>query len=458
MAAFGILIFFGYQLGVFHLNSDDYTLYTVRFSDVGGLLKKADVKIAGVKIGWVEDLRLIENSQVLVQLKIKNECLVYENSAASIKQDGMLGGKFVDLSCGSSNYALVKPGEQLRSALPQAGIDDVMSDFRSLAHQVELLTSNVNNFLGQMSGQHSVMSDTQNILKETTHMVSLLHDILKENKDNLNNSVENGTTLLSDLRRHLPELAERLKQSTLCMELLAHDAQQVVQKVNAGEGSIGKLLHDQGLHQDICHITHDIKESVSFFKNIDFVLDTRIEAVTHSHGFFNGTKAFFDLRIHPCRDYFGIIGLVASNCGYLQRLDQLKCNNNSGQFAQQSNIYVKRNKPLLNLQVARIFGECLFAVRAGIFQSTPGIGLDVQVPLGIEPIRWVSTIELYDLMGTQRLYGHDPYLKWFNRIFLGEHVYAEIGVDDIINKHGRHAIFGAGIRFADDEVLRCLLN
>ncbi len=61
------------------------------------------------------------------------------------------------------------------------------------------------------------------------------------------------------------------------------------------------------------------------------------------------------------------------------------------------------------------------------------------------------------MIGTQRLYGHDPYLKRFNRIFIGGHVYALIG-GGIINKQGRHAIFGAGIRFADDELLRCFLN
>ncbi len=458
MAAFGILIFFGYQLGFFHLNSDDYVLYTVRFSDVAGLLKKADVKIAGVKIGWVDDLRLIEGSQVSVQLKVKKECLIREDTAASIKQDGMLGGKFVDLSSGSVNTAIMNPGAQLKSSAPQAGVEDVLSDFRSLAHQVELLTSNVNSFLGQMSGQQSVMNDMQNVLKETTQIISLLHDILQTNKSTINDSAHNGAQLIADLQKHLPELAERLKQTTNCVATITSDAQQIVNQINNGQGSLGKLLNNDDLHQSIFHITQDIQETTSFFKNIDFVLDARIEGAQKGHGFFNGTKAFFDLRIHPCRDYFGLVGLVASNCGYLQRFDQLECRDESGLFTQHSTICVKRNKPLLNLQIARIFGDCLFAVRAGIFQSTPGIGLDVQVPLGIDPIRWVSTLELYDLMGTQRLSGHDPYLKWFNRIFLGEHVYALVGVDDIINKNGRHAIFGAGIRFADDELLRCFIN
>jgi phospholipid/cholesterol/gamma-HCH transport system substrate-binding protein len=455
MAAFGILIFFSYQLGMFHLNSDDYVPYKVQFADVNGLLKKADVKMAGVKIGWVDDLHLVENSQVLVSIKIKKECCIYENAAVSIKQDGMLGGKFIDLYPGNSTYPLVSSGNFLKAALPQAGIDDVMRDFRSLSHQVELLTSNVNVFLTQVSGQGSVISDAQTVLKETAQLVSLLQEMVQHNKGSLYSSVECGNTLLSDLQKYLPELADRLKQTTETVESIAGDAHMVIKKVNNADGSIGKLLNDDTLHQNIYNITQDVENAVSFFKNIDFVLDARVEGATHHHGFFNGTKAFFDLRIHPCRDYFGIIGLVASQCGYLRKFDHLECCAN--ELHQKTTMLIKRNKPLLNLQIARILGDCVCAVRAGVFQSTPGIGFDVQIPL-INPFRWVSTLELYDLMGTQRLYGHDPYLKWYNRLFFGEHVYAEIGIDDIINAQGRHAIFGAGIRFADDELLKCFLN
>ena len=59
------LIFFitYFRLSKIHLNN--YNIYTVNFKEISGLSKKADIKIAGVKIGWVEDITLINGGDIV---------------------------------------------------------------------------------------------------------------------------------------------------------------------------------------------------------------------------------------------------------------------------------------------------------------------------------------------------------------------------------------------------------
>ena len=48
----------GFSIGVFRFDRGNYYAYTIGFNDISGLVRKAEVKIAGVKVGWVEDIIL----------------------------------------------------------------------------------------------------------------------------------------------------------------------------------------------------------------------------------------------------------------------------------------------------------------------------------------------------------------------------------------------------------------
>ena len=107
------------------------------------------------------------------------------------------------------------------------------------------------------------------------------------------------------------------------------------------------------------------------------------------------------------------------------------------------------DKYMLNLQFGKIYGN--FAFRVGLFDSTGGIGVDIDLPLGSESFRWVTTLEAYDWRGRNRLFDDRPHLKWLNRMFFSKTLYFTFGADDFVSRD-KNAFFGVGIRFADDDV------
>lgn len=71
------------------------------FSNISGLKSGADVQIAGVTVGRVNNLRLNEYHMALVTLQIDSEVQVPLDSMASIKSQGIIGDKYIQISLGA---------------------------------------------------------------------------------------------------------------------------------------------------------------------------------------------------------------------------------------------------------------------------------------------------------------------------------------------------------------------
>jgi len=100
----GVFIFLGILSLIFltlqvnslqDINKKGYTLYAL-IGDASGLAKKAKVKMRGVEIGNVEDLKLNGNN-VKLKLFIQNGVEIPKGSSVTLAQDNFLGGKYVKI-------------------------------------------------------------------------------------------------------------------------------------------------------------------------------------------------------------------------------------------------------------------------------------------------------------------------------------------------------------------------
>ncbi|MDR0630664.1 MAG: MlaD family protein [Holosporales bacterium] len=75
-------------------NIDGYILKAL-FEDVGGLSIGSDIKMNGIKIGFVKSLNIDSTYQAAVELLIKKEVKIPIDSAANITTEGIMGNKFI---------------------------------------------------------------------------------------------------------------------------------------------------------------------------------------------------------------------------------------------------------------------------------------------------------------------------------------------------------------------------
>lgn len=113
------LVLFGYftvRIGqADSLGGRGYEL-TARFSDVGGLKRGAEVCIAGVPIGRVKEVSLLDY-QASVLMAIAGDVTIQDDAIATVKTRGLLGETLVEITPGGSEVNL-KPGERIRETQP----------------------------------------------------------------------------------------------------------------------------------------------------------------------------------------------------------------------------------------------------------------------------------------------------------------------------------------------------
>ena len=101
---------------------------TARFDDVSGLAAGADVKLNGIKVGIVKNLKLDENYQAKVELLIKDGITIPVDSSVAVSTDGIMGNKFVSVSAGFSEEKL-KPNDEVELTRSSVNLEKLIDKF-----------------------------------------------------------------------------------------------------------------------------------------------------------------------------------------------------------------------------------------------------------------------------------------------------------------------------------------
>lgn len=78
------------------------TSYSAIFTDVYGLRDGDDVRMAGVRVGRVEKIELVNNKQAKVDFVVQNDQKLYGNTLASVTYQNIVGQRYLGLSLGKT--------------------------------------------------------------------------------------------------------------------------------------------------------------------------------------------------------------------------------------------------------------------------------------------------------------------------------------------------------------------
>ena len=129
IVGFGAFVYLALQLGEVPLLSGGST-YELRaeFDNVSGVKKGASVQVAGVVIGEVAKVVLSEDDVAVLFLRVDNSLEIPIDSMASVKSQGIIGDKYIQLSLGGDEE-LFKAGELLQDTESSLDIESLISKF-----------------------------------------------------------------------------------------------------------------------------------------------------------------------------------------------------------------------------------------------------------------------------------------------------------------------------------------
>ncbi len=121
------LAYLSIKLGQVQLGRGNTYTLTAIFPTVAGLKPAASVEVAGVPIGRVEDIRLVDyEAEVILRLEVGVR--LQEDAIASIRTRGLIGEKYIRISPGGSDR-LIPPGGRIREVETPLDFEDLIARF-----------------------------------------------------------------------------------------------------------------------------------------------------------------------------------------------------------------------------------------------------------------------------------------------------------------------------------------
>ena len=132
----GIFVVFGLlcvaymtvKLGHVSLGQDTYPLYA-KFTTVSGLKAGSPVDMLGIEVGRVERLTMDQKDQMaVVEMRIQKGIQVYKDAIASIKTEGLIGDKYLNIEPGGAEE-LLKSGGTITETQPAVDVVDLIGKY-----------------------------------------------------------------------------------------------------------------------------------------------------------------------------------------------------------------------------------------------------------------------------------------------------------------------------------------
>jgi phospholipid/cholesterol/gamma-HCH transport system substrate-binding protein len=202
-----------------------YTIHA-EFTEVGGLVEGATVRLAGVQIGRVSAVTLPSQpgGKVRVDLSIARrfQDRIRKNSVARIETQGLLGDRIVEITVGDASAPPVGPGEVLASRDP-ADFGRVIASGAETARNVGALAEALRETAEQIN--------KSKMIEDAAKTVNKLGRVVDQ--------VENGRGWAHTLLYEEPVALRRVN------ELIA-TTQTLIERVEKGQGAAGVLTSPEG--------------------------------------------------------------------------------------------------------------------------------------------------------------------------------------------------------------------
>lgn len=244
--------------------------FYAKYDRVDGLTASKPVLVNGYQIGRVSQLTLLPNGQILVQFKVRPEFSIPKNTVAKLESTDLLGGKAIVFQLGTgSDYAingdtlnanvqkdLMQQVEPVQKKAEQiiARMDSILSSvnstlnpefqrnfdrsFASIARTLENLEKTSKTVDGLVSGQSSKISGIMSNLESITAN-------FKNNNEKISAIMNNLEKVSDDVAR--ANFAQTINEANKAVA----DLQTIVSKINSGSGTLGQLINDERMYNNL---------------------------------------------------------------------------------------------------------------------------------------------------------------------------------------------------------------
>ncbi|MCD6219677.1 MCE family protein [Candidatus Calescamantes bacterium] len=199
-------------------------LYYINFNYVAGLRVGDEVRLAGMKVGEVTDLKF-SGSKITVTIWVKKGTPIKQDSQFTITSVSIMGGKLVSITLGSPDSPLMKSGSVVKGIDPPR-VEELITEATEIGEEVK------------------------ETLKKFQNIASKLSGWVEENRENIGKSIT------------------QFNETFVEVQELTHSIRELVNQINQGEGTLGKLIKEKDTYEKLVNIIREGEEASRDIKEL----------------------------------------------------------------------------------------------------------------------------------------------------------------------------------------------
>jgi phospholipid/cholesterol/gamma-HCH transport system substrate-binding protein len=240
--------------------------FSVRFAYTGALQPGASVKISGVSVGVVKKIRLLTPEEalepkaqgaiveVLAEIDLNAWRVInHQDTQVSVGSQGLVGESMLDVTPGV--------GVAFKDTPHVRGMD--APHLHIVMHQIETMLNALDVFQQTANPQ-----EIQNTLHAAAQLVTVTSRLIQTHEAELHQTISQVASSMSMVHTRLPHILDRVDQSIASVALLTHqveedltDTRHMLKDILKGQGTVGGLMQDPQLYEDLRDMVHDLKKN-----------------------------------------------------------------------------------------------------------------------------------------------------------------------------------------------------
>lgn len=248
----------------------DYTTFYVQYDNVEGLSGSAPVTLNGLVIGKVIKINIEQGTgKLIVELQVKTDFAISKSSEVNIYEPGFIGGKQVQIIPNLEDKSVAVSGDFLKgrivpglTALVGEKLTPLQQKVEKMIVSADTLLNNLNKVLDAKTRKNlkSSIANLNETLAEFKGASQKVNMLLAQNSGKISSTVSNLDKASANFSKISDTLAKAdIGKTVKKLENTLANVNKIVEGLNNGKGSMGKLLKDDALYNNFTKTSKELE-------------------------------------------------------------------------------------------------------------------------------------------------------------------------------------------------------
>lgn len=258
---------------------NSYKTYYVTYKDVEGLSPSAPITLNGLVVGKVTAIKFkdYESGELEIEMQVNTDFPISATSHATLYEPSLLGGKQIALIPDLKNHTPAENGAHLLSGLKPGMLSVVGEKLSPLQTKVEATVVSADSLLKSVSNVMDLktqenlrvaIAEMSATMKQFNQAATSLNGVIAGNKAKIDGTMSN----LNRTSANFAQLSDSLNKANLGkavknLEKTLTNVDKMINDVEAGKGTLGKLMKDEAMYNNLTAASNELKQLLADVKN-----------------------------------------------------------------------------------------------------------------------------------------------------------------------------------------------